>query len=90
MNELEMLRAEIDDADTQISALFDRRMALVKKVAVYKKEHGVQVLNTARETEILRRLTDGKLQFDAEYTKRLFTEIFDISRDCQIRFTDGG
>ena len=41
MDALEQARAEIDAVDTQLAALFERRMAAVLQVAEYKRAHGL-------------------------------------------------
>ena len=40
MDALEQARAEIDEVDAQLAALFERRMAAVLQVAEYKRAHG--------------------------------------------------
>lgn len=50
---LSELRAEIDEVDTQIVALLERRMDIVTKVAEYKTANGVGVRDSAREAEVL-------------------------------------
>ena len=40
MDALEHARAEIDEVDAQLAALFERRMAAVLQVAEYKRAHG--------------------------------------------------
>ncbi|MGD9963886.1 MAG: chorismate mutase [Candidatus Izemoplasmatales bacterium] len=52
------LRKEIDDIDDEMAELFLKRMAIVKKIALEKKNQGLEVLNQEREKEILTRLTD--------------------------------
>ena len=44
MDALEQARAEIDAVDTQLAALFERRMAAVLQVAEYKRAHGLPIL----------------------------------------------
>lgn len=48
-NQLETLRQEIDSIDAQIFALFKQRLAVVKQIGAYKKEHGLSVLDSSRE-----------------------------------------
>ena len=74
---------EIDRIDSQISELFEKRMALVLDVAKLKEQNNLPVLNAAREREILTRVTAGKSDEMAEYLKVLFTTLFDVSRSCQ-------
>ena len=55
MTELEKRREEIDAVDARIAGLFESRMDIAEAIALYKKEHGLQVSDGAREQEILER-----------------------------------
>lgn len=55
MNQLENARTEIDRIDEEMRRLFLKRIGAVKEISEYKKEHGLPVLDTAREEEVLRR-----------------------------------
>ena len=55
MNELEQARREIDEADAQLAALFERRMRAVVQVALYKKAHGLPIHDPAREEQVLQK-----------------------------------
>ena len=53
MDALEQARAEIDEVDAQLAALFERRMAAVLLVAEYKRAHGLPIFDAAREAAVL-------------------------------------
>ena len=53
MDALEQARAEIDAVDTQLAALFERRMAAVLQVAEYKRAHRLPIYDAAREAAVL-------------------------------------
>ena len=53
MDALEHARAEIDEVDAQLAALFERRMAAVLQVAEYKRAHGLPIFDAAREAAVL-------------------------------------
>ena len=53
MDALEHARAEIDEVDAQLAALFERRMAAVLLVAEYKRAHGLPIFDAAREAAVL-------------------------------------
>ena len=53
MNQLDMLRQQIDQVDRQLVALFAQRMALTQQVGAYKLAHHIPVLDQAREQEVL-------------------------------------
>ena len=53
MDKLCAARVEIDQIDREMARLFARRMTAVEEVASYKKEHGLAVLDAAREEEVV-------------------------------------
>lgn len=53
MNELEMLRIEIDKIDKEIISLYEKRMDVVKKVTEYKIKNNIPVLDSSRESKML-------------------------------------
>ncbi len=55
MSELEQIRNEISKIDTEMAKLFEKRMSQCEKVAAYKKEHGLSIRDTDRETELINR-----------------------------------
>lgn len=54
MDELQEARKIINEVDTQMAELFVRRMHAAEMVAAYKKEHGMPILDAAREEEVIR------------------------------------
>ena len=84
--DLKQLRDGIDDIDSEILALFMKRMELCKGVADYKKEHKMPVFQGGREQEIIDRIkaltNNPKLE---NGTSALFTNIMDISKILQNR-----
>ena len=55
MDGLQEARKIISEVDEQMAQLFQRRMEAAQMVAAYKKEHGMPILDAAREAEILRK-----------------------------------
>lgn len=49
--DLEKMREEIDVIDDQLVDLFSQRMAIAGRIAEYKKENGLPVLDADREKE---------------------------------------
>ncbi|MCL2024207.1 MAG: chorismate mutase [Coriobacteriia bacterium] len=86
---LTRLRDEIDAVDTELAELFDRRMALVARVAAYKAATGEPIFDEARERAILERVgtADGVAHDDsndfAAYRADFFTTLLDLSRRYQ-------
>ena len=53
MDKLENARARINELDVEIAKLWALRMDAVREVSEYKKENGLPVLDTSRESELL-------------------------------------
>ena len=51
MTDLERYRDEIDEIDSEIVRLFEKRMKVSEEVAEYKIKTGKQVLDPARESQ---------------------------------------
>ena len=57
MEELESARRAIDEIDGQMAALFEARMAQVARVAAYKQEYDIPVLDASREQQVIEQNT---------------------------------
>ena len=58
--DLNALRDEIDSLDKEILKAFEKRMELCRNVALYKKANGMQIFQSQREKEIIKRLAREK------------------------------
>ena len=91
MSELDTLRGAIDEVDRQIVALFERRMAVTRRVGEYKQSVGMPVLDSGREREVIAKkmecLTDPTLMTDVTL---LYETIMGISRRQQRRLVQEG
>ena len=82
---LEDWRSEIDEIDTQIVGLLNRRARAAQSVGVLKAHAGLPRVDTEREDEVLRKLkmrNDGSL--DDELLVKLYRSIMQKSRLIQI------
>ena len=50
---LEQLRQELDQLDSRLVPLFEQRMAVSRRVAAWKLAHGLPVLDSGREAQVL-------------------------------------
>lgn len=66
MNELEKARVEIDAVDTEMRALFVRRMRAARVIGQYKNERGLPITDAERERAIIGR---GVEKLDVEELK---------------------
>ena len=53
MDEMERARLEIDEADREMAALFEKRMEAAKTIAFYKKERGLPIYVPERERAVI-------------------------------------
>ena len=77
-------RRIIDEIDSQMARLFEKRMAASEKIALYKKECGLPVEDLAREKEMIERrcaaISDERLRgFYGDFLKGVIT----VSKDYQ-------
>lgn len=83
--ELTELRQQIDEIDSQMVELFQKRMAVSAAIGQYKKERGLPTYVPSREREklkVLRSLSDPELALDVQL---LYAHIFELSRGYQSR-----
>ncbi len=80
---LEEIRNHIDKVDSQIASLFKERMGLALEIAKTKEKNKLAVVNTAREKEILHRISEEVGEPLDGYARILFNTLFDLSRSYQ-------
>lgn len=86
MDKLDELRREIDGIDRQLAELFLRRMEVTGQVGTWKRNHGMPVLDSVREKDVLARKTalTGDPARRADLAA-LFESIMAVSRRQQRR-----
>ena len=80
--DLQNYREEIDRVDGELLRLFTERMDIVHKIAEYKKEHNLPVLDAVREREKLYAIGE-KAGEKRTYAHALYSLLFDLSRTHQ-------
>lgn len=81
MNELKMLRDEIDSIDEEIVRLFEKRMLVAEDVAKFKLKIGKQVFDKEREKEKIAKVRDlATTDFNEQGIASLFGQLMTISR----------
>ncbi len=86
--DIQDLRSEIDSIDDQLVALFTQRMAVSSRIASYKKEHAMPIYVPAREREKLQAVGQLAGPEMANYTKVLYSMLFELSRSYQSKLGD--
>ena len=86
--ELEKLRSEIDDCDTQIRALIRRRVSIVRKIASAKVAAGIHMHDARRETDILEQPIDETCEIEATLIRDIYGIIFQSGRQIWRQFKE--
>lgn len=80
---IEELRKEIDVLDDEIVQLFCRRLSLCKQIGEIKAKNGITVADFDRENAVLCRLTASLDDENAAAVKKLYAEIFNVTKSLQ-------
>ena len=90
MDLLEQARGIINEVDSEMAKLFVRRMEAAAMVAEYKKAHGLPVLDTIREEQVIRRgsarVEDDELR---AYYVNFIRNNMELSRAYQHKLLEG-
>ncbi|MDO5775245.1 MAG: prephenate dehydratase domain-containing protein [Eubacteriales bacterium] len=84
MMELDQLRQEIDAVDKRLVEDIKERMKVAAAIADYKREHGIPVMDSKREREVLHKIVEmaGDPMLSSYY-KVLYSLLFELSRSYQ-------
>ena len=83
------LRGQIDEIDDQLVKLFCQRMDIAAQIAAYKKENGLPIYVPAREREKLMDVAKKAGPEMDNYTRVLYSMLFELSRSYQCKQTAG-
>lgn len=90
MENIEEIRKRINGIDEQLASLFERRMAESRKVAEFKMERGLPVLDPVREAEVIKKnaalVEDDTVR---EYFINFENSLMSLSRDYQQKLMSG-
>ena len=86
---LDSYRQEIDRIDEQIVRLFGERMDTAARIAQYKKENGMAILQPGREREKLRQVRQDTREDLRSYVQALYSLLFELSRSYQEKGSHG-
>ena len=83
--ELKDYRKQLDEIDGKLLSLFAERMNIVAEIARWKQENHFPVLDSGREEEKLRQAEAKSPPELAEYSRKLFSVLMELSRGFQDR-----
>ncbi len=89
MSDLQGIREEIDEIDLELTKLFIKRMDCAKKVAHYKKERNLPILNEKRENEVIETVQNNCGEY-GHSAKLLYTNLMELSRTLQHNIVNSG
>jgi chorismate mutase/prephenate dehydratase len=84
MEDLNQLRNQIDEIDKKMVLLFEERMEAVMKIADYKSQNGIPILNETREKEVITKNTLRLKNKTFEHSlERFLVYMMSLSREEQ-------
>ena len=83
-------REQIDLIDDELVKLFAKRMEVSSKIAQFKKEKSLPVLDVKRERDKLKAVVDSSPDDIKEYTSVLYSLMFEVSRSYQKKLIGNG
>lgn len=84
MSEIDLLRIEIDDIDQELTKLLERRLNMAKKIAEYKKEQQLPILDESREDVVIQKNIDRLDNPDyADKVREFYINLMNISKSVQ-------
>ena len=86
---LDELRRSIDEIDTELIRLFEKRMRVAAEIAGYKKAHQLPVLDASREKAKLQDVASKLPEDLQEYGCALYEKLFALSREHQSQLLGG-
>ncbi len=89
MRELDELRKEIDNIDSELIILFEKRMDIVKEVIDYKLFHDLPIYQSDREQEVIQKNLEKVQNKDLKEYVTLFLEnMMTLSKSYQSEIKD--
>lgn len=90
MNKLEEARKNINEIDKEMAKLFTERMEAARNVAEYKREHGLSILDSSRERQLIAKNSEYIKDADIRsYYVQFLKEMMNISKQYQHRLLNG-
>ena len=86
--DIQDIRKEIDVIDDKLVQLFVQRMDVAAQIAKYKKENDLPIFVPAREREKLNDVAEKAGPEMANYTRVLYSMLFELSRSYQSKLND--
>lgn len=84
MSGLDPFRRRLDELDDQIARLLGERFDICREIALYKRAHGVPMMQPSRVTEVRARYLarGGEVELPRAFTEQLFELL--IAATCKM------
>ena len=90
MEDIKEIRENINRIDKDMAELYEKRMELAKDVALYKKEHGLEIVDKKREAEVINRNSEFiKNEEIKPYYVNFIQEVMNESKKYQNQILKG-
>lgn len=90
MDKLEKARVTINEIDSKMAELFEKRMEAVQQVALHKQEHGLPIFDSSRENQIIennsKKITNDEIR---SYYVNFLKSTMKLSRQYQHKLISG-
>ena len=85
LDDIAKLRAKIDEIDDQILSALSERVQVCKAIGVAKKNQGIPIRDTSRESEVYKRIKEKskKLGLNKAQIEALYREIVNMCSAVQ-------
>jgi chorismate mutase len=87
---LEQKRKDIDEIDTEILTLLNRRAEVVRELGQIKIRAGLPVIDWSREAEVIRRAGNSAESFRDDSANRIYRAILREAREIEMEMAQGG
>ena len=86
MEDINILRKQIDEIDEQLLSILAKRMKISKEIGIYKKEQNMPILQSGRYNDILENRTrQGEaMDLSAEFVTEIMKSIHEESVKVQM------
>lgn len=83
-------RNKIDEIDRELVKLFEKRMNIVAKVAMIKKENNMEIFDSSRENLVIEKVKSYLEEKKFEpYIEEFFTDLMNVSKKYQKDIIEG-
>ena len=87
---LEQKRKDIDEIDTEILTLLNRRAEVVRELGQIKLRAGLPVVDWGREAEVIRRAGNSAESFSDDSANRIYRAILREAREIELEMAQRG